>query len=169
MPTPVEIASNLTRCDLLRLFRYDQQSGIVVSRVTRGNVPAGSIVGHKHKSGYCVVGIGGRHFTLHRIIWMMMTGVWPSDGIDHIDGDKANNRWSNLREATSRENNFHKPLCRRNRSGVKGVWYDSRISKWTAIICPTAGKKKCKRFEDLASAAEWRRQQAVKYYGDFAA
>src|SRR3546814_19429337 len=63
-----------------------------------------------------------------------MTGEWPAVQVDHRDLDKANNRWLNLRLATSGQNQANTPKRRRNTSGIKGVYWHKSVAKWQAAI-----------------------------------
>lgn len=84
------------------------------------------------KSGYLSVGINDRMYRVHRVIWKMMTGEEPPMTIDHIDHDRANNRWCNLRIASKREQAWNLGMHKDNASGFKGVL---RVkSKWYARI-----------------------------------
>lgn len=69
----------------------------------------------------------------HRVIWKMVTDVDPIE-VDHIDGNRSNNRWENLRNVTVSEN--HRNTARRsdNKSGVVGVRWNTQMKKWTAYI-----------------------------------
>jgi hypothetical protein len=71
--------------------------------------------------GYRQGAIQGRTMRAHRVIWMMMTGARPPDDIDHIDGDRSNNRWGNLRSATRSQNMHNMKMVDRNKSGATGV------------------------------------------------
>lgn len=64
----------------------------------------------------------------------MTTGDWPTDQIDHINGDKGDNRIANLREATNAENNRNTGAGQANTSGFKGVCWDKAKGKWRAQI-----------------------------------
>ena len=74
---------------------------------------AGKVAFTANIDGYKVGRIFGMGFRAHRVIWALETGAWPKDGIDHINGDRSDNRISNLRECTQSQN------CR-NRGAVKG-------------------------------------------------
>jgi hypothetical protein len=91
--------------------------------------PAGTVDGN----GYMQTGIKGKYFKNHRIIFLMHHGHLP-DLIDHIDGNKRNNRIENLREASNSQNNYNKRLQKNNRSGVKGVHWVERFKKWRVRI-----------------------------------
>lgn len=70
----------------------------------------------------------------HRIIWVWVTGENPHDDIDHIDRDRTNNRWSNLRIASRAQNNHNGKLYRRNSSGYRGVAPIANSTRFTAQI-----------------------------------
>lgn len=86
------------------------------------------------EKGYARGSIFGRKHLAHRVIWALTTGRWPQEAIDHIDGNPANNRIDNLREATKAENAQNIARSRRNTSGFTGVAYIKRRDKWQAII-----------------------------------
>lgn len=105
---------------LLDVFGYDPQTGKVTYKKDSRNALKGVEAGYKHHEGYKSISIGKKEYLLHRVIWMMQTGVWP-DQVDHIDHDRSNNRWSNLREVVSRDNQLNTSKSRNNTSGVTGV------------------------------------------------
>jgi hypothetical protein len=49
-----------------------------------------------------------KQIVAHRVAWFLMTGAWPEGVIDHVDGDRANNRWANLRDVTTKMNNANR-------------------------------------------------------------
>ena len=87
----------------------------------------------KHPAGYRHTNILGRTVLAHRIIWKMVTGIEP-DQIDHIDGIRSNNQWSNLRDVTVLENRRNAAISSRNSSGANGVRWVARGRKWQAFI-----------------------------------
>lgn len=70
--------------------------------------------------GYLQVGIGGRSYQLHRVIWFYVTGLWPVE-VDHKNRDKADNRWRNLRDCTRAKNRANSCVGKNNKLGLKGV------------------------------------------------
>lgn len=92
----------------------------------------GDLVGSVQKNGYLVASISNIRVLLHRLIWLYMTGKFPVEYIDHINGNKGDNRFSNLREATAQQNNFNSSLSTRNTTGYKGVSYCKQMKKYKA-------------------------------------
>ena len=90
----------------------------------------------------------------HRVIWALMTGEWP-EVIDHADGDKINNRWSNLRNGTQSDNMKNLPMRASNKSGHCGVFWDERRNAWIAYI-GSNGRRYLGQFERYADAVSAR-------------
>jgi HNH endonuclease len=91
---------------------------------------AGKPAGSPHRRyGYLDVKltVGGRkrRVKAHRVAYALMTGTWPEHEIDHRDGNRANNRWKNIRPATRTENGQNLPATPRNAYGLMGVWRSS--------------------------------------------
>lgn len=89
-------------------FVYDPEIGALRYRPTGvrrvDSRSAGKVAGFMWKRGYLAVKVQGVKFSVHRVVWAMVTGSWPVDYIDHIDGDPLNNRIENLREASNSQN-----------------------------------------------------------------
>jgi hypothetical protein len=109
-------------------FRYDPETGAIYLLAT------GQRVGSKFKRGYIYVNFKRRQLLAHRLAWLLMTGEWPKHFLDHINRDKTDNRWANLREASSVENaqNMGRKAC--NRSGYIGVYFKQSTQKFCAQI-----------------------------------
>jgi hypothetical protein len=84
--------------------------------------------------GYRVGRIDGRGVRSHRVIWKMMTGSDPAGEIDHINGDRSDNRWRNLRCVTHSGNMRNSRLPSDNTSGVIGVSWMAAKRKWRATV-----------------------------------
>lgn len=124
----------LTQARLKDLLYYDPGTGFCTWRVFRGGrVVAGSKAGSLDGKGYMQINIGGQVHRLHRVIWLYMTGVWPSEEIDHKNTIGTDNRWRNLRLATSTINKENRQKHNRNNDvgvlgvGVKGKKFRARI------------------------------------------
>lgn len=118
--------------------------------------------------GYIRVSIDGRTYAAHRVVFAMATGKWPDDQIDHINGDKADNRISNLREANNRENNRNKKVFSNNRLGVKGVYKRPASGRYQARIMH-CGKSICLgTFLSKEDAIDAYNAAAILMHGEFA-
>jgi hypothetical protein len=110
----------LTQQRLKELLSYDPLTGEfrwLVNR--RRGAKAGDIAGTIYKNGYRRIGIDGRYYYASRLAVFYMTGSWPKHEVDHRDTDRANDRWTNLREATRSQNIANQRP--RNKLGIKGV------------------------------------------------
>lgn len=145
----------LTHERLTSLFEYRPASGLLVRKVTTGSrSPAGQIVGSPVGSGYLGVSIGRSKYILHRLIWMYVYGAWPDHDIDHINGDKHDNRIVNLRRVTKSENQHNLGLKKTNTSGFTGVRKSSsRKNPWAARITINGKEKYLGCFADKSQAA----------------
>jgi hypothetical protein len=84
-------------------------------------------------TGYRGVKIKGQLYMTHRVIYELLKGVIPVGfNIDHIDGNKLNNKIENLRLASTQENSFNRGKQSNNTSGYKGVFWDKTNQKWKA-------------------------------------
>lgn len=123
------------------IFHYDPLSGIFTRLVSvNSRAREGDVVGTLDASGYLVVKIGGRSYKVHRLAHLYMTGHHPDDQIDHINGVRTDNRWSNLRPATQQQNGMNTKKRNDNVSGFKGVHWNKCKNKWRVQI-QISGKK----------------------------
>jgi hypothetical protein len=127
--------NNITAERAREMLNYDPETGSVTRRVTVRKAVAGTEAGFIDRStGYRRIKIDSRRYPAHRLIWLLVTGAWPEAEIDHINGDRADNRFCNLREATSAQNNANACMYANNKSGFKGVSWHKTSRKWVAII-----------------------------------
>jgi len=76
----------------------------------------------------------GKACRAHRVVWALAHGQWPVDEIDHINGDRADNRLVNLRSVTGAENKRNKRTPSNNKSGAVGVFWLRDNKTWRAAI-----------------------------------
>lgn len=124
--------------------------------------PAGSLT----PEGYRAITVCGVSLLEHRVAFAMANNRWPTEEIDHINGDKADNRLLNIREVDRQGNALNLALRKDNRSGVVGVGWYSRTGKWRARIT-IAGRTKAighySTFEE-ACAARARAQDELGFH-----
>lgn len=130
---------------------------------SRGTVSAGSLAGWICSTGYRVVKIDWKQYYAHRLIFAHHHGRWPADQLDHIDGDRLNNRIQNLREVSNAENCRNQRMAISNTSGITGVTWHKVTGKWAATIRSNYRQIHIglfKRFEDAVAA---RRQAEIDH------
>lgn len=153
--------------ELKKLLRYDPQSGSLFwDAKGRGRIkkkPAGS----KLSTGYIGVVIGPKRYLAHRLCWALFYGKWPSDQIDHINGDKTDNRIANLREATNLQNGRNLKISSRNTSGVSGVHFDAWAGRWRAAIKVNGKSINLGRWSDKDDAIRARKEAEIRYFGEW--
>lgn len=126
----------LTAERVRELFDYDPLTGAMLRRVTRGGTARkGVLAGYKTKYGYLSTRVDGRAHFNHRLIWLLVTGQWPNNYIDHINGVRDDNRLVNLRDVTRACNgeNLHRAHAD-NPSGLLGVHKYARTKSFTAKL-----------------------------------
>ena len=157
----------LTEAELKRYFTYDPITGEFrrVIRRTRwnGDVPCSQTITTKNNRGYVWVNIGKTMYLVHRLIVLYMTGSHPNGEVDHIDGDRLNNVWSNLRDTNPFENARNQGNRTDNTSGTRGVGYNYRARKWVARISHDGVRHSLGYFLTKEEAIAARRAAEVMY------
>lgn len=163
----------LTKDLLNEIFSYDPETGVLTHKerprwmFTKGykagetswrtfnTQNAGNAVDNRNH-GYLRVNICGKRYSAHRIIWCMVYGEWPEE-VDHINGDRGDNRLCNLR-AVSRQENMRNTRIRNDSStGVTGVSYSKRDDVFIAYIGANKKTKILGRFATIEDAVAARK------------
>ena len=126
---------NLTQEQLKAVVHYDPSTGLFTWLSTLGGVCVGQVAGNGNSNGYRVLGWNGRKYRQHRLAWLYVHGAWPKGTIDHMDGDRCNNRIGNLRDVSQRINmqNQRKPT-KANTSGALGVYWSANRGGYMASV-----------------------------------
>lgn len=152
--------------EICRLLEYDRETGVFLwKRRSRQYFPndnlhlswneqyAGNRAGVADGKGYTLINILGRRYRAHRVAVCMVNKKWPTCHIDHINGDPSDNRIENLREVNWAENNKNAKLRKDSTSGICGVSFWKRTSKWKAQIQSNGKKHHLGYFDTLEGAA----------------
>ena len=164
---------NNETCELLDIavsdISYNPKTGIFTRKKRSSRSRAGEECGSINSRGYYRVGVGGIKLPGHRLAYALHYGFWPTKQLDHVDGDKLNNKISNLRECTPEQNQINRVnLHPKNKSGVRGVFLRRSNNKWCAKISNKGASIWLGVFTDKQDAIDARKKAEIKYFGEFA-
>jgi hypothetical protein len=153
---------------LKSILDYDLETGIFTWKVNKSQrTKIGDVAGWLY-NGYREIEINDKKYKSHRLAWLYVNGEMPKNLIDHIDGNRSNNKISNLREATYQENNENYKTPKTNKSGVKNVSWYKNLGKWVVSISIRKTKKTIGYFDDLEFAELVAIEARNKYRLEFA-
>ncbi|KKX25303.1 HNH endonuclease [Rhizobium sp. LC145] len=159
---------DLTQSKLKEALEYDPATGEFRWLQTNSHRRiAGMDAGGLGVHGYWRVSVYGHRYYAHRLAWFYMTGEWPKQHIDHVNLDKRDNRFANLRLATPPQNNVNTGLKVSNSSGFVGVNFDRRSGKWLARVRANGKRVNLGLFETAEAAARARDAYAMRNHGEF--
>lgn len=92
--------------------------------------------------GYLQMNFNGRPFAVHRLIFLYMNGMFPKEDVDHINGDRLDNRFENLRLVSRQDNLRNQGLRSDNTTGHMGVSYDKSRKQFHAYIGVGKGERR---------------------------
>lgn len=157
-PSPAEIR---------RVLRYDPKTGLlwwnergIGRRMYR---PAGS----KDSEGYVQICYRYKVYKAHRLAWVIVKGRWPKKELDHRNAIPGDNRWKNLRLATSSQNKQNRRHVK-NKSGLKGAHFHTATGRWASMIHVNKKAIHLGLFDAPKDAAAAYRKAAKKYFREFA-
>jgi hypothetical protein len=151
----------ITQQELKLKLSYNKDNGTFL------NIKKSNIVGSNSKQGYLIAKVNGKNYYLHRLAWLYIYGYFPKNCIDHINGNKSDNRLSNLREATLSQNNCNQNISSKNTSGIKGVCWDKNNNKWKVSLAINGKSKHIGLYKDLEIAKKAMIESRLKYHGEF--
>lgn len=129
--------TDLTAQKLHELLHYDPQTGAFTWAKGRPGCGNGKSAGSFDRSdGYWRIRCDGTTYKAHRLAWLYMTGEWPLQQVDHMDGNRANNRFANLRQVShsaNQQNQRGAPVSNKS-CGLLGVTLHKPTGKWYSQI-----------------------------------
>lgn len=144
----------ITQEELKTQVEYNADTGIFTWKVRNSNrIKVGDEAGNYHNGGYIEMQVLGERHLAHRLAWLYVHGYIPQL-IDHIDGNRLNNKISNLREATYAENAYNSKIRSDNKSGVRCVSWDKARKSWEVRIKIDGKLKHFGNYKDLDEAAK---------------
>ena len=126
----------------------------------------GQKAGFIHPTGYRHITFMGKQHKAHRLIWLYVYGEMPKE-IDHINGDRQDNRLENLRSVTRSQNQFNKAMAQNNTSGYRGVSWHKKSQQWVIRVCAN-GKSMVKYVKDLELAGLVAEEMRSLFHGKYA-
>jgi hypothetical protein len=158
----------ITQQELKELLHYNPETGIFTWKVsTARRVSSGDVAVTKRKDGYIQIKLNNELILSHRLIWIYMYGYLPKY-IDHINGQRDDNRIINIREVSNQQNSLNSKISKNNTSGIKGVYWDKSRNKWTVRLSIDGKCKFFKRFDDIDLAKLVIEEVRNKYHGKYA-
>lgn len=159
--------NHISQQKVLEYLQYDPDSGEFRWKVSsNGRIKVGQLAGCLELTGYIKIRIEGKAFGTHRLAWIAVNGEVGDSFIDHINGDRADNRISNLRVATRVENSRNR-RNQKNISGQRGVYWNKPYGKWQASGFKDGKLISLGYFEDKLEAAKVAAEFRKNEYGKF--
>lgn len=159
-------------------LRYDPETGVFTwakdnilaggAKVVSNGDRAGTINADGYRQIQFKIDGRKRGFKEHRLAWLLVHGKWPTNQIDHVNGDRSDNRIVNLREATNSQNMMNRKLNANSGSGVKGVSFHRGSQRWRARLQFNGKRIHLGDFKNKEAAEIAYEAAAKRHFGEFA-
>jgi hypothetical protein len=158
----------MTQSELKERLFYCKDSGEFRWLISHGGIRQSKVAGTLNKNtGYILISFKNKSYLSHRLAWLYVTGEWPKNQIDHINGIRDDNRFCNLREATNQQNLFNLSISSKNKSGFKGVDFHKSTKKWRAQIRINGKKVTLGIYDSPELASDVYKNKAKEIHGNF--
>lgn len=152
---------------LKELFNYNPDTGLFTRLKRVSNSLVGSICSSKNSQGYVLIRVDGVKFKAHRLAFIYMDGAAP-EVVDHVNRNKSDNRWINLRGCSKQENCWNRSLNRNNSTTRRNVYWSAPHKKWRVLLKKDRKPIHIGVFQDLELAELVAQMAREKYFKEFA-
>ena len=151
--------------ELKTIFAYDKRKGVLVRKVNTSSIGRLGTCGHLDRTdGYRKIYVAGIRYKMHRLIYKFFNGDFDESlHVDHINGDRSDNRIKNLRIVMCEENTRNRKLSTKNTSGYMGVSYVKKCGKWKASVGYNGKDIHLGFFDKIEDAIKARKEADRKY------
>lgn len=161
--------NDLTAEQVRGVLHYDPETGDFTWKIRPARcMRVGDAAGTINSKGHRLIRVFNQAYQAHRLAWLIMTGAWPADEIDHRNRCRSDNRWSNLREATRAQNARNQVRPKDNKTGITGVTFHKGMGRWRAYICVDSKNTFLGWFDTIGEAAQARASAVARLHGEFA-
>jgi len=157
----------ITQQQLKDVLDYSPEKGEFYWKNKSTAYRCGFIAGSVKNDGYINIGIKGKYYKAHRLAWLYVYGVMPDQLLDHINGNRSDNRIANLRPCNRAENQMNCSAIK-GTSAYKGVSLNKKSGKWTAGIRVNGKYTYLGRYETEEKAHAVYCFAAWRFFGEFA-
>ncbi len=160
----------ITHQELTDRLEYNPETGefrwlMLVGR--GGRAKAGETAGYINTgNGYRYISVDGKQYPAARLGWFLTTGQWPAHEVDHVNLNRSDDRFENLREATHAQNCCNRPATAQ--SGFKGVRKHTKSDRWIAEVGHGGKTHYIGCFKTVEDALAARIIAAERLQGEFA-
>jgi hypothetical protein len=154
--------------EVKRRFHYDPDTGLFTYKIKVKRINPGDIASSISNLGYRRVRIFNKWYQQHRLAFIAMGHKIP-DFVDHINGDRSDNRWANIRPCTKSQNSMNKFYILKNSiSGIRGVNWHKTERKWQVLVCVSGKRMSFGLYGDIELAEMVAVEAREKFHGEFA-
>ena len=155
--------SKLTQERLKEVLYYDPDTGKWFWRVSIGGSKIHSIAGRITPDGYRYIQIDKHSYRSGRLAFLYMLGYFPEHEAEHINRDRCDDRWLNIREATRQCNNRNRGIMKSNSSGVTGVRLDNGYWRSSIGVNGKIIHLSCSKIKTEVVKARWEAEKEYNF------
>lgn len=157
----------LTQAELQAQLNYDPETGIFTWKISKRGTSLNAQAGTINSNGYVIIGLNQKIYRAHRLAWLYIHGEFPKEYLDHINGNRSDNRLCNLREANNTQNQWNAGISKNNTSGIKGVAWRESYKSYRVRIRVNGKQLHIGYFKTIELAKEAAEQARLKFHKQF--